>query len=132
MLFRSVALSTRNGLLNNLRSSKEQGQSNFDNPGTLFFGVGVDMDLMPEVRLTLNANSLYMTESEIVERARLQRNVDNHLGYDLSASVIWRPLMSQNIVIRAAYATILPADGFKALFPDQDLGYFMLNALFAY
>jgi hypothetical protein len=127
-----VALSTRNGILNNLRSTKEQGQSNFDNPGTMMFGVGVDMDLMPEVRLTLNANALYMTEPEIVEKARLQENIDNHLGYDLSASVIWRPLMSQNIVIRAAYATILPADGFKALFPDQDLGYYMLNALFAY
>jgi hypothetical protein len=127
-----VALSTRNGILNNLRSTKEQGQSNFDNPGTMMFGVGVDLDLMPEVRLTLNANSLYMTEPETVEALRLVDDIDNHLGYDLSASVIWRPLMSQNIVIRAAYATILPADGFKTLFPDQDLGYFMLNALFAY
>jgi hypothetical protein len=127
-----VALSTRNGLLNNLRSTKEQGQSNFDNPGTLMYGIGVDMDLMPEVRVTLNANSLYVTEPEILERARLQKGIDRHLGYDLSASVIWRPLMSQNIVIRAAYATILPGDGFNALFPDQDLGYYMLNALFAY
>lgn len=127
-----VALSTRNGILNNLRSSKEQGQSNFDNPGTMLIGAGVDMDIMPEVRLTLNANALYMTEPEIIERARLQADVDNFLGYDLSASLIWRPLQSQNIVIRAAYATILPEDGFKALFPDQDLGYFMLNAVFAY
>jgi hypothetical protein len=127
-----VALSTRNGILNNLRSSKEQGQSNFDNPGTMMVGVGVDMDLMPEVRLTLNANSLYMTDPETVERARLQKGIDNHLGYDLSASVIWRPLMSQNIVIRAAYATILPGDGFNALFPDEDLSYYMLNAVFAY
>jgi hypothetical protein len=127
-----VALSTRNGLLNNLRSSKEQGQSNFDNPGTLMYGVGVDMDLMPEWRVTLNANSLYLVDSEIVEKARLLNKVDKHLGYDLSASVIWRPLQSQNIVIRAAYATILPGDGFKTLFPDEDLGYYMLNAVFAY
>jgi hypothetical protein len=127
-----VALSSRNGILNNLRSSKEQGQSNFDNPGTMLIGAGVDLDVMPEVRLTLNANALYMTEPEILERARLQADVDNFLGYDLSASLIWRPLQSQNIVIRAAYATILPEDGFKALFPDQDLGYFMLNAVFAY
>jgi len=127
-----VALSTRNGLINDLRTTKEQGQSNFDNPGTILYGVGVDMDVMPEIRVTLNANSLYMVNPEIVEKARLQTGISNHLGYDLSASVIWRPLMSQNIVIRAAYATILPADGFKALFPNEDLGYFMLNALFAY
>ena len=127
-----VALSTSNGILNNLRSSKEQGQSNFDNPGTLMFGVGVDMDVMPEVRLTVNANSLFVTEAAILEQVRQQGNIDNHLGYDLSASLIWRPLMSQNIVIRAAYATIIPTGGFKALFPDQDLGYFMLNTVFAY
>jgi len=127
-----VNLSTRNGLLNNLRSSKEQGQSNFDNPGTMLIGLGADFDVMPEIRVTFNANSLYMLEPAIVERARLQEGIDKHLGYDLSASVIWRPLMSQNIVIRAAYATIIPTGGFKALFPNEDLGYFMLNALFAY
>ncbi len=51
-----VALATRNGVLNSLRSSKEQGQSNFTNPGIMLAGLGVDMDVTPKLRLSFNAN----------------------------------------------------------------------------
>ena len=127
-----VALSTRNGVLINLRSSKEEGQSNFDNPGTILGGIGVDMDLMPTLRLTLNANTLYVAETEILEAVRNQGSIDSHLGYDVSASVIWRPMMTQNVVVRASYATMIPGDGFDQLFPDEDAGYFLMNAIFTY
>lgn len=127
-----VSLSTRNGVLNSLRSSKEEGQSNFDNPGTMLAGIGVDMDLMPTLRLTLNANTLYFAETETVETARNQGPIDKHLGYDVSASVIWRPMMTQNVVIRASYATMIPGDGFDQLFPDEDASYFLMNAIFTY
>ncbi|NBS92880.1 MAG: SH3 domain-containing protein [Betaproteobacteria bacterium] len=43
-----VALSGRNGLLVSLRSSKDQGQSNFVNPGLLLLGMGADFDVKPE------------------------------------------------------------------------------------
>ena len=46
---RAVSLNGRNGILNSLRSSKEQGQSNFDNPGTMLLGAGADFDLTPAV-----------------------------------------------------------------------------------
>jgi hypothetical protein len=127
-----VSLSTRNGILNNLRSSKDQGQSNFTNPGTMLAGVGVDMDVMPELRVTLNFNSLYFADTAVLEAARLKSGIDKHAGYDVSASITWRPLMSQNIVIRAAYAALLPGKGLDDLFPNQNLNYYMLNAVFAY
>jgi hypothetical protein len=127
-----VALSSHNGVLNNLRSSKEEGQSNFTNPGILMAGVGVDMDIMPTLRVSLNANSLYFDDPTVIEVARNQGPIDKHIGYDVSASLIYRPMMSQNIVVRASYATLLAGDGFDALFPDEDPGYFLLNAVFAY
>lgn len=127
-----VALATRNGVLNNLRSSKEQGQSNFTNPGVMLAGVGVDMDLLPTLRVSLNANTLYFDDTAVLEVARNQGPVDKHIGYDVSASLIYRPMMTQNIVVRASYATLIPGDGFDALFPDEDAGYFLLNAVFAY
>ena len=37
---RAISLSGRNGVLNDLRSSKDEGQSNFNNPGTMLAGVG--------------------------------------------------------------------------------------------
>ncbi|MFC4308059.1 hypothetical protein ACFPN2_03100 [Steroidobacter flavus] len=127
-----VNLATRNGVLNNLRSSKEEGQSNFTNPGIVMAGLGVDMDLMPELRLSFNANTLYFDDPAVIEVARNQGPIDKHIGYDVSASLVYRPMMSQNIVVRASYATLIAGDGFEALFPDEDPGYFLLNAIFAY
>jgi hypothetical protein len=51
---RAVSLNGRNGILANLRSSKEEGQSNFVNPGTLLLGVGADLDITPDFRLSGN------------------------------------------------------------------------------
>lgn len=127
-----VQLSTRNGVLNSLRSSKEEGQSNFTNPGTMLAGVGVDMDVMPTLRVSFNANSLYFVETEVLEAIRQQGPIDKHVGYDLSASVVWRPMMTQNVVVRTSYAQLIPGDGFDALFQDDDAGYFLMNAIFTY
>jgi hypothetical protein len=114
-----VALSGRNGLLNSLRSSKEQGQSNFVNPGLNLLGAGVDFDLLPELRLSLNANALWFDDSAILEVARQQPDIPRRIGTDLSAALIWRPFMSQNMVMRLSYASLLPGPGYRALFPDQ-------------
>lgn len=128
-----VALSSRNGVLFNLRSSKEEGQSNFTNPGVILAGLGVDMDLMPTLRVSLNANSLWFENPAVLQVARNQGPIDEHVGYDVSASLIYRPMMTQNIVVRASYAQLIPGDGFDALFmDDDDPGYFLLNAVFAY
>ncbi|MGI9261908.1 MAG: hypothetical protein ACR2QR_07720 [Woeseiaceae bacterium] len=127
-----VALSPRNGVLNSLRSSKEEGQSNFTNPGILLAGIGVDMDITPKFRWSLNLNSLWFDDTAVLEVARNQAPIDREIGYDLSTSIIYRPLMSQNIVVRASYAHLIPSDGFTALFPDEDAGYFLLNVVLAY
>jgi len=128
-----VGLSTRNGVLFNLRSSKEEGQSNFTNPGVILAGLGVDMDIMPTLRVSLNANSLWFDNAAVLQVARNQGPIDEHVGYDVSASLIYRPMMTQNIVVRASYAQLIPGDGFDALFmDDDDPSYFLLNAVFAY
>jgi hypothetical protein len=127
-----VALAGRNGVLNSLRSSKDEGQSNFTNPGIALAGLGVDMDVLPSLRATLNANTLYFAETAVIEVARNQANIDKHIGYDLSLALTLRPMTSQNIVLRASYATLIAGDGFKALFPDENPGYFLFNAIFAY
>jgi hypothetical protein len=127
-----VALSTRNGVLNSLRSSKEQGQSNFTNPGIMLAGLGVDMDVTPKLRWSINANSLWFAETEVLDAARNQAGINDHIGYDVSTSFTYRPKMTQNIVLRASYAQLIAEDGFNSLFPDEDAGYFLLNILLAY
>ncbi|MFK7858366.1 MAG: hypothetical protein AB8B64_06090 [Granulosicoccus sp.] len=127
-----VTISGRNSLLNSLRSSKEEGQSNFTNPGLVLLGVGADMDLMPSLRLSVSVNSLFFDKTEVLEAARNQPDIDKDIGLDASVSLTYRPLTSQNIVLRGSYATLLPSAGFDDLFPDETAGYFFFNATLNY
>ncbi|PLW68632.1 hypothetical protein [Pseudohalioglobus lutimaris] len=127
-----VALSQRNGVLNSMRSSKEHGQSNFTNPGVVLVGGGVDMDILPELRLSLNANYLAFAETEVLEVARNQGSVDSEIGMDLSAALIWRPFMSQNVVARLSYAQLLSGDGFQDLYGDDDPYSVLLNVILTF
>ena len=103
-----VGLSPRNGVLNSLRSSKEQGQSNFTNPGMLLAGLGVDMDILPQLRISANYNALYFDKTGVLEVARNQANIDDKIGDEFSIAAIYRPLNSQNIVLRASYSHLFP------------------------
>ena len=127
-----VALSSRNGILNSLRASKEEGQSNFVNPGIWLFGLGADLDLLPELRLSFNWNLLRFDNTRVLEVARNQSDIDEKIGQDVSVSLVYRPMMSQNVVLRMSYATLLADDGFNDLFPDEDPAYFLLNVLLSY
>ncbi|MFW6094285.1 MAG: hypothetical protein ACODAC_09950 [Pseudomonadota bacterium] len=127
-----VTLSGRNGVLNNMRSSKEQGQSNFTNPGVLLAGVGADFDLTPELRVSLNANHLRFDETEVLEAARNQGAVDEEIGNDVSVSLTYRPFMTQNVVMRASYSKLFAGDGFEDLFPGEDADYLFFNLLLMY
>jgi hypothetical protein len=40
--------------------------------------------------------------------------------------------MSQNVVLRASYARLIPGDGWKDLFPNEDADYLLLNLLLAF
>ena len=127
-----VALSQRNAVLPSLRSSKEHGQSNFTNPGLLLLGGGVDLELLPELRLSFNANYLAFAETEVLEVAREQSDIDNEIGYDVSAAIIWRPFMSQNVVVRLSYAQLFSGDGFEDLYGDEDPYSFLGNVILTF
>jgi hypothetical protein len=111
-----VALTQRNGVLTELRTSKEHGQSNFNNPGVILAGFGTDMDLLPELRLSTNVNSLWFANTAMLETLRNQGEIDDHIGYDLSAALIYRPFQTQNVVLRLSGALLFAGKGFKDLF----------------
>ncbi|MEN9726241.1 MAG: hypothetical protein RL434_607 [Pseudomonadota bacterium] len=130
-----IALSGRNGVLANLRSSKEQGQSNFVNPGLFLLGVGGDFDIAPQLRLIANVNHLRFAETETLEFLRAQTLRDNEIGFDLSAGVQWRPYFNQNMVINASGAVLLAGRGLRDLYGGQrhnTLYSTFINALFTF
>lgn len=116
---RVIAINGRNGILNSLRSSKEEGQSNFNNPGTVFIGAGADFDLTPEFRVSANANHLWFADTSSLQALRTEGSIPKDIGFDLSVATIWRPKATQNIVGRLSGAVLLPGKGFKDLFDNK-------------
>ncbi len=116
---RVISVNGRNGILNSLRSSKEEGQSNFNNPGTVFVGVGADFDLTPEFRVSANANHLWFENTASLQALRMEGSIPKDIGFDLSVAAIWRPKATQNIVGRLSGAVLLPGKGFKDLFDNK-------------
>ncbi|HEY1710042.1 MAG TPA: hypothetical protein VGG10_17355 [Rhizomicrobium sp.] len=113
---RAVSLTGRNGELIDLRSSKDEGQSNFSNPGTILLGLGADADVTPEIRLTGNINHIWFDRMAVVEALRQQAPISSDFGMDYSLALIWRPNMNQNLVFRTSFAILDPGAGFSELF----------------
>ena len=117
-----VTLSPRNGLLPALRSSKDEGQSNFVNPGLNLLGVGTDMDLLPELRLSTNLNRLSFVDTSSLEYLRNQGKIDTAIGWEVSAALIYRPYFTQNVVARLSGAILVPGKGLEALYDTSGNG----------
>ena len=116
----NVGINQRNGILNSLRSSKDQGQSNFNNPGTMLAGFGTDLDVLPQLRLSTNINHLWFENTATLRELRNEGSIPKSIGWDVSASAIWRPSMVQNVVFRLSGAVLDPGKGFRDLFTNAN------------
>jgi Bacterial SH3 domain len=111
-----VALSGRNGVLASLRSSKDEGQANFVNPGLGLVGIGVDADVTPELRVIGNLNQLWFANTSSLSVLRNQGTISTSIGTDASVAVQYRPMFTQNIVLNASAAVLFPGAGLKQLY----------------
>ncbi len=132
----NVSISPRNGIINDLRTTKEEGQSNFNNPGTMLLGVGADFDLAPQLRLSANLNRLWFENTATLRELRNEGSIPKSIGWDLSGALIWRPSMIQNVVFRLSGAVLDPSKGFADLFTNSrgDNRYYsvLFNAILTY
>ncbi len=127
-----VTLSSQNGLLNSMRSSKTHSQSNFTNPGLLLVGLGFDMEVTPKIRASISGNQLWFDDTAVLETARNQGNIDRSIGQDLSLAITYRPLTSQNIVLRLAGSVLIPGEGYKQLYGSDTAYSVLANLILAY
>ena len=114
----NILLKGDNTLLMDLRSSKEEGQANFVNPGTIIAGVGLDADLTPKLRMQFNANYIRMVNPDSVKVALFTNNVDRELGYDISLGFTYRPTLTNNIIINAGLGVMLPGQGYRDIYRE--------------
>ena len=127
-----VTLSGQNGLLNSMRPNKGQGQSSFTNPGLVLAGIGGDFDLTPKLRASFNLNQLWFEDTAALEAARNQGGIAKDIGQDVSLALTWRPLTSQNVIVRVAAAALVPGQGYKDLYGDETPYSVFANLILAY
>ena len=116
----AVSTKQRFSVLPNLRTSKTQGQANFVNPGVFILGLGTDIELTPRLRAFANANHISFTQTEPLQTALFTNTIAPDLGWDLSLGLQWRPLLTDNIIVSAGYAVLLPGQGFNDIYRNTE------------
>lgn len=123
-----VALHGGNALIPDLRSTKEQGQSNFENPGLRLAGIGADFDLTPTSRISGNLNQLWFDNTAVLETLRAASPISRSIGTDASVAWIYRPVFSQNLVFRLSGSALFAGTGLKNLYGTQHSQYYAVLA----
>ena len=128
-----VALVNRGSLLPDMRSSKEQGQPNFVNPGIHIFNTGVEFEVTPKLTTLLNLNYLMFDTTDTLEFVLFQKPISREIGWDLSVGARYRPFLNNNVIFLAGFATLFPGGGFSDIFATRSnlyLGFTNLILMF--
>jgi hypothetical protein len=127
-----VALNSGNSLLPDLRSSKDEGQANFVNPGIFLANVGANFDITPKLRGFVNVNYLRFERTETLEQILFQAPIRHNIGFDSSIGVRYRPPLTENIAITAGAATLIPGQGLKDIYSGKLMYTFFTDIRFQF
>jgi hypothetical protein len=115
-----VALVERGSLLPSLRSSKDEGQPNYVNPGLQLVTVGLDVEVTPRLKAIFTGNYIRLDATEPVEEVLFQGGIHHDIGTDLSAGLRYRPFLSNNWIIAGGVAALIPGRGFEDIYERSD------------
>jgi hypothetical protein len=116
-----VGLVPPDSFLPSLRSSKEEGQSNFVNPGLLLWNAGVDADITPKLRAVTNVNFMRFHRTGALEQLLFESKIATSIGTDYSVGLIYRPPLSENITITGGVAALTPGLGLRQIYTSKTL-----------
>jgi hypothetical protein len=116
-----VLITTPGSLIPSLRSSKDEGQANFVNPGIFLVNAGADFDVTPKLKGFANVNFLRFERTESLEDILFQAPIRHNIGVDYGAGVTYRPPLSENIVLTGGAAMLAPGDGFRDIYGGKTL-----------
>jgi hypothetical protein len=116
-----VQLKSPSSLLADLRSDKDEGQSQFVNPGVYLYEAGLDADLYPGLKLVANVNYLQFDRTEPIEFLLQQNGVRRSIGLDSGIGLIYRPKLSDNIIMHFGATDLVPFRGLRDIYTSQTL-----------
>ena len=117
----NVNLTSPFSLLPSLRSSKNEGQANFVNPGLFLYNAGLSGKLTPKLFCELNVNYIRFQETGPLQLVLLQRRIGHEAGVDYSLGLRYRPLLIDNIILVAGLAGFTPLGGFQDIYGARTL-----------
>jgi Carboxypeptidase regulatory-like domain len=127
-----VNLTTPNSLLPSLRSSKDEGQANFVNPGIFLANAGMDFDITPKLRGFVNVNYMRFEHTDALELLLFQSPIHHTIGVDSSFGVRYRPPLTENISITAGAATLVPGQGLRDIYTGKIMFSVFTNVRFQF
>jgi hypothetical protein len=119
LLGSGLLLTMPGSLIPSLRSSKEEGQANFVNPGIFLANAGADFEITPKLRGFANFNFLRFERTEPLEFLLFQSPVRHTIGEDAGVGVEYRPPLTENIVITGGASALQPGRGFKDIYTGR-------------
>jgi hypothetical protein len=117
----AVSLKSDGSLIPALRSSKEEGQANFVNPGIFLANAGTDFDITPKLKGFVNFNYLRFMRTESLEDILFQYPIRHPIGEDFGVGLEYRPPLSENIVLMGGASALQPGQGFKDIYSSRTL-----------
>ncbi len=112
----AVSLKSDGSLIPSLRSSKEEGQANFVNPGIFLANAGADFDITPKLKGFANFNYSRFQHTEPIQDILFQAPIRHSIGEDFGVGLEYRPPLSENIVLTGGASMLQPGQGFFRTF----------------
>ena len=115
-------------LLPSLRTSKDEGQPNFVNPGVFILNGAADIELTPKLRGFLTTSYIRFLQTEQMEALLFQEKVRPNVGVELGAGASYRPPLSDNVIIIGGIQSMKLGQGLKDIYERSWLMSVFLNA----
>jgi len=104
-----------------MRSNKEEGQSNFVNPGIFILNLGTDIEITPKLKGFANFNYLRFMRTEPLEYVLFQAPIRHNIGEDFGIGVQYRPPLTDNIILTGGASMLQPGQGFRDIYTGRTL-----------
>jgi hypothetical protein len=128
----NVALQQPASLIPSLRSSKDEGQAQYVNPGIYIYNAGLDAKLTPKLLGTANFNYLRFHRVESVQKLLFQNTIHQEIGFDYSIGLQYRPFLNEQWIIQGGFSVLVPGQGLKDIYTSPTIYSGFLLVKFAY
>lgn len=125
-------LTQRGGLLVNLRGQDLNSPANFSNPGLVMLGVGSDHRLSTKTTLSTQLSRMHFARTAVLRQLSNRARVSSAIGTEFTTWLVWRPQLSQNIVLRASGSWLWADSGYRSLVVNRQPWALLASMTFRY